>query len=353
MKATLREHLSTQSNALNFIRLILASVVIFDHTWIIGGYAEEAQAPVATWAVNGFFAISGYLIAGSGMRLGFREFMTNRAFRILPAFWTVLILTAFVVSPIAAWISGETWQLGSAITYVTNNAALLITQHGISDTLAAAPYPDVWNGSLWTLFYEFAAYIGAGVLLSFAWARKHALPIVCALLAVLMIGQLLAHGVLDVEESRLVHMVRFAGFFAGGMVVYFLADKIRPGKRLAATAALVLAALFVFDVAEMLGQLPLAVLLLTLGAILPVRAGMNNDISYGIYIWAFPVQQFVILLGLGFLGPWGTGLLSFAVTVPLAWASWLWVEKPANNLRRHVPKRWYGKRPAAVAPARR
>lgn len=63
--------LSGRDNALNALRLLLAVVVLVWHSFVVlGRDADGALASMgATWAVNGFFAVSGYLICGSRLRL--------------------------------------------------------------------------------------------------------------------------------------------------------------------------------------------------------------------------------------------------------------------------------------------
>ena len=94
-----------------------------------------------------------------------------------------------------------------------------------------------------------------------------------------------------------------------------------------------------------LTPLPLGYLLLWLGGTLGVRIGVENDISYGVYIYAFPVQQSLALAGapavLGFAGMAGAALL---LTLPLAWLSWILVERPALRLKN------LGRTPLPAAP---
>ena len=67
----LREALGSRDNALNLVRLVLAGLVIVCHTWMVGGFAGPAfVGALGPWAVYGFFAMSGYLIAGSRLRNG-------------------------------------------------------------------------------------------------------------------------------------------------------------------------------------------------------------------------------------------------------------------------------------------
>ena len=73
---------------------------------------------------------------------------------------------------------------------------------------------------------------------------------------------------------------------------------------------------------------------------LPVRLGSTNDISYGVYIYAFPLQQSFAALGLGEATPFAVfALVSLATTIVLAWASWTLVERPTMNLARRMAPR--------------
>ena len=84
--------------------------------------------------------------------------------------------------------------------------------------------------------------------------------------------------------------------------------------------------------------------MLLLGVVLPLqRVGAVNDISYGMYIYAFPLQQLMNELGANRL-PVGVSLtIAVAATVPFAAASWFFVEKPML--------RWYRNRTRSLARA--
>ncbi|WP_371031002.1 acyltransferase family protein [Pseudoclavibacter sp. JSM 162008] len=349
MNSSLRSALSNRDNALNFVRLILAASVILGHAWAIGGFGETPLGFISGWAVNGFFGISGYLIAGSRMRLAFAAFVTNRALRIFPAFWCVLLVTAFLLAPLSTLLSGETYSITSALNYVVRNAGLYIFQWGIDDTLMNVPFSVAWNGSLWTLFYEFVAYLAAALLLTLAVVRKHALAATAVATACAIVAQILALTVLDVSTNLFLNFLRLGGFFAAGMLIYFLGERIRLELWPAVLAAIIFVALMLFGVAETLAQIPFTYVLLWIGARARIRIGSKNDISYGIYIWGCPVQQLLALSGTAWMGPWLSALVAFVLTVPLAWASWKFVEEPAMRLRNLLPNSWHG---AARQPTR-
>lgn len=337
---TLREHLATRDNALNFVRLLLATIVIFAHSWLLGGFEGGPRIDFGAWAVHGFFAISGYLIAGSRMRLGLREFMANRALRIFPAFWSVLIGVALVVAPVLSFIEGWEYSVSNAVGYIVKNAGLYIFQPKIYNTLEGMPFPWYWNGSLWTLFFEFAAYVGAGLLLTFAIARRRPVVVVGTLLASSIVVQYILVEHLGVEDDFVLKALRLAPYFLAGMLIYFVSDRIQVRTSYFLAALLIFIALIPLGLADMFGQIPLSFAILWLGAKLPVRLGARNDISYGIYIWGWPMQLVVLALGGEMLGAPLAGLLAFACSIPLALASWHFVEKPAMKLRRHLPRAW-------------
>src|SRR5690349_2390477 len=91
--------LDGRDNALNAVRLLLATFVVVDHS------LEAATGQPGPWpylggfAVDGFFAISGYLIAGSRARLEMRPFLWRRALRLMPGYWALLLFTALLAAP--------------------------------------------------------------------------------------------------------------------------------------------------------------------------------------------------------------------------------------------------------------
>ena len=94
------------------MRLLLAGMVIMGHTWLGGRFAGKSFTnSLGTWAVYGFFAISGYLIAGSRLRTGFGTFMLRRAARVLPGFWVCLLVTAFCAAPLISAILGSSYEI--------------------------------------------------------------------------------------------------------------------------------------------------------------------------------------------------------------------------------------------------
>jgi peptidoglycan/LPS O-acetylase OafA/YrhL len=78
-------------------------------------------------------------------------------------------------------------------------------------------------------------------------------------------------------------------------------------------------------------------------------ASRFGDLSYGIYLWAWPMQQFVIV-AMGKMAPFPTVLAcSLASTVACAWLSWHLVERPALRLKPAKSEAWMPNRGHSLA----
>ena len=337
----LSEAFATRANALGTVRLLLAAAVVLSHAYLLLGRDTALTQLLGAWAVNGFFALSGYLIAESRLRLPLGRFLWHRALRILPAFWTVLIAAALVAAPLATLLNGADWPIGGALDYILRNAGLVIVQAGIGSTLAGSPYGE-WNAPLWTLAHEATAYLVAGLALSIAAVRRRPLLWTAAAMAAFMLAALIAFGPFGIPDpTRVVgHGIRLGAFFVAGMLLHALRDRLPLRWWLAAASAAGLLALQSVGLAGVAGQPLLAYLVLWMGARLPLRLGVRDDLSYGLYICAFPVQQLLVIGGAAAaLGVIGSFAAALAIALLLAWASWRLVERPALGLK-SMPAPW-------------
>ncbi|MBO3101390.1 acyltransferase family protein [Cellulomonas fengjieae] len=336
-----QHHLDPSRNSLNQIRLVLATAVLFHHAFPLGGFAGHPSilgVQLGGWAVFGFFAISGYLISASRKAKPLGQFLVLRVARIYPAFWVCLAATAFVLAPIV-YVRNHATLDGFLTTgpvtpanYILVNATLQIGSYGIGDTLISNPYPVAWNGSLWTLFYEFLCYLLIGALGILGIWRRNAWPVAAGfLLSVLAFAnvELLLPYVGGNPDVR-----NFAGlvpFFLGGALVHALKHRLPLTWIGAAVGAAVTAALTLVAPSWGLALASPFMLytLLWLGSTVPSPGLLRrHDISYGVYIYAFPVQQLLAALGVADHGLLPYTLATIAITFPLAAASWLLVERP-------------------------
>jgi peptidoglycan/LPS O-acetylase OafA/YrhL len=349
---------------MDVLRLAAATLVIVAHSYNLTVNEEPLRRfggpEFGDIAVAVFFAISGFLVTASWMsdsRL--RSFLLRRALRILPGLWVVLFLTVafgLVVTalPVTSYLTSlDTWR------YPFERAIVYSTRPSLPGVFTSNPYGSAVNGSLWTLPVEVTAY-GATLLLGVTGLLARRRELVLAATVVLVVVQetiLPDASSLDVTGvgSVLHWLVHFGLYYAAGALLFLYRERIRLSL-LAAAAALVLwVASFDTGVTTLAGQVLLPYVVLVLGYRAPelVDRVMRRigDLSYGTYIYAFPVQQAIIHYQLDISPP-----RLIAITVPItyacAFASWRLVERPALRLRRRLTGEPDGATRAAVVPAR-
>jgi peptidoglycan/LPS O-acetylase OafA/YrhL len=336
-----------RNNALNAWRLILAAQVMLFHSFPITG----RMPPHATLqlmfsvGVDGFFAISGFLITSSWLRRPrLREYLAARGLRILPGLWVCLVVTAFIIAPIAVAIKGGSIRQlllsDGPIGYVWKNAAVLYVQKDISDTPQGIPLSERWNGSLWSLIFEVACYLAVAVigvvgLAKYRWVSPIMLGLGIGL--ALMLPPLTFPGVWTIGQLA----ARSAIMFAAGAVLYQWRNVI-PARwwLVAICAVVVVAAGVLLPDYRVVAGLALAYAVVVSGALIHNKhLRLRTDLSYGVYIYAYPVQQLLAILGLVALNPFAFFAVATAATAPLAAASWFLIEKPAMSLKSRLQHR--------------
>jgi peptidoglycan/LPS O-acetylase OafA/YrhL len=328
------ERVPSSANSLNAMRLAFALVVVISHVPIVRGMHAIfiGDLEIGGWAVAGFFVISGWLVTQSRLRLSFWNFLWRRCLRIFPGFWACLIATAFIAAPIAALAGPGHWRLVAALRYVSRDIALHVFQPGIGTTLQGVPDPSTWNLSLWTLPYEFACYLGVGLLLTFTVARRRPSVVVVAFVVVTVVqAALIIDGTNRATTLQL--SFRLATFFLAGALLA-RCQRIRLTGFGALLSLAVLVVVTAFDDVRMLAALPVAYLCMWLGRVLPLRSvGRTNDVSYGVYVYAWPIQQLLMFTVVARWQAVWFGVISTAITLPVAFLSWRFVEHPALRLK--------------------
>lgn len=351
-RPSIGQGLADSNNALNFVRLVLACAVIVAHTWPVGGFGTAprfAGMDSGDWAVAGFFSLSGFLITGSRLRLPFGGYLLRRALRIFPGFWACLAVVAFGFAPLSVALGAPgSWSVGAGIRHVAVNFTLQVREFNVGSTIRNNPYPLAWNGSLWSLFFEFSAYLVVGGLLGIALFRRRTAPCFAALLVMTTVAYYLAASE-HITSGYVVNGLSLGTSFLAGVLLFAIKDRLPLSRALFALSAVALAVIGFGGLPKLLTAIPFAYGLLYLGATLPTRIGTRNDVSYGVYVYAFPVQQCLAARHLQHEGKLVFMVVAFVLTLPLAWLSWLLVERPGMSLRRKLSRE--KSRPAAAMAA--
>lgn len=347
---------SGRDNNLNLIRAIAATAVLVSHAYPIAlglGTPEPLKAltghSLGGLSVYVFFVISGFLITQSFDRASsWQSFAAARVLRLMPGLIVSLILVGLVVGPLIT-----TWALGAYLSdptlarFLLGNTSLVFMQYELPGVFEDLPYPAI-VGSIWTLFYEVLCYGGVFVLGLLGLVRRPAVAsaVLLAVLGLIYLGDLLFGDL----PRRLENTQNLTAPFIFGMLAYFWRAKLPMVWWL--LPVLLVLPVVAFGTAAYHLSLCLALSYWTLwlgyvpGGVIR-RFNELGDYSYGIYVYAFPVQGLAVYL-MGPQSPVMNMLYSLPPTIALGVLSWLLVEKPAMAQKARVV-RWITPKAAKAA----
>lgn len=342
--------------------MIAASGVLVSHAFPIAlGIGSRQPFEAATGYTLGwicvaiFFAISGFLITRSFDRKPHIEsWLSARVARLFPGLIVVSVLIALVYGPVFTTLAaGEYFSSVQTYTYVPRNVTLAWLQYGLPGVFVDHPYPVAINGSLWTLIHEVTCYFGvflAGVAGALASRRLFAVGL---LLYAAAYAAAALPGVSELVPSRLADLRALSYPFVLGMAFYMWRERVRLSWVIAVALALLVAVLRSTPLFEPVFVAAVAYATFVV-AYVPGGAIRHynrlGDYSYGMYVYAFPVQQAAIAVA-GPMSPLTNIAIAFPITLLFAVASWYAVEKPALD-RRHRLAGWLGRwRRQPAAPA--
>ncbi|MGA3679816.1 acyltransferase family protein [Pseudomonas graminis] len=344
---TLGNLASRRNNNFNLIRMLAATAVLISHSYPLA-LGHDAVEPLSDWiglslgelAVITFFCVSGFFISLSRDRAGSTvDFFTARFLRIYPGLTLVLLLSAFLIGPLFTTLSAsEYFRSGETYGYLTHNLTLFSMKFQLPGVFENTPWPGI-NGSLWTLFYEVALYIlvGAlGALAFFSEGRKFAGFLLCYAALYVAFKCLMLSSALLNDFHRAEFFFRWSLPFVLGMSFYryrhHIAHRFIGFLPSAVLAACTWHTPYFFECFTVAWTY----LIFYLGfATHPVvdRYNQLGDYSYGVYIYAFPIQEILAHLLKG-IGPASMMFLAFPLALVAAVFSWHFIEKPAMAWRR-------------------
>ncbi|PLX03001.1 MAG: acyltransferase [Marinilabiliales bacterium] len=333
-------------NNFDFLRLIFAIFVVLTHSFVLSGLGENDWLSLSTSGrfglsyigVASFFVISGYLIFQSAQRSkNLIDYFRKRILRIFPALIIVLIFT-LILALVLYDGSGCILTNRSFKTYLPNNLSLFNIQMQIDGVFQNNPYKPTINGCLWTLRYEFLFYILSAVFIFFR--RNSFIKVSLIFLFVLLwfgrtffIQELSVYGFYSIKGYDLLFLGTF--YTSGALLAAFeINQKIKPLHIIIFSIFFILTIfvkpLYYFHFVSF----PLFVI--SFGAWSTTY--VNNigksigDLSYGIYIYGFPVQQTLLYyFNLNYLELF---IYSLIITACFAYLSWHIIEKQALKLKK-------------------
>lgn len=322
-----------KSNNLQLMRFVAAVMVIFAHSYAVSGselgsdFVDRHTGGIISIggiSVTLFFLCSGYLISKSIFRTDkFLVYLKARLIRLLPPLVFVVVISillgAFVTS---LSIVG---YFGNINTYKYLLNAVMLPIHNLPGVFEANKYGATVNGSLWTLPVEFACYIACYIFYKLKLLDKKRFYYTIPIVILVLVFEKQVPGILG-------SMVRPCVFFYIGMLYYVYREYIELNIKIVPIFLLLLIAAFMVPVLIKPAMILLwPYILFTIWFAIPQcsdKIGKTGDISYGLYLWGFVVQQLLSHM----FGGQMSQLLNFAlasiISIILAILTFMLTEKP-------------------------
>lgn len=342
----LQDILHDRANNFTLLRLIAALAVLYGHSYALSlGHGEDPISDflISIWgeslpslAVDLFFVTSGFLVTGSFMkRENLFTFIEARALRIYPGLFVAILFCVFVVGsiftvdPVSDYLrSPSVWS------YIKNNFILVGgIQFNLPSVFLTNPYPISVNGSLWTLPVEVTMYFWVAVLGSLALLRDVKVFNLLFLVLCFLFIQSISPGRFSLGyDPRSLHL-GFLFLLGGWFYINRASVSFNYAWLIGLGVLAFIANSYGFSLFVKSVLFAYAVLFIALHPSVRMPSlDRYGDISYGLYIYAFPVQQ-AIAGSIDKVSPLGMVFSSLVITSILAILSWRFVEEPALKLK--------------------
>ncbi|GGC82975.1 acyltransferase family protein [Undibacterium terreum] len=350
-----------KDNNFNLIRFIAASAVLLGHSFALLNRPEPLGKTlgisIGSIAVDLFFITSGFLVAGSLLsKQSAMDYIWARILRIYPALIVMCLLVVFGLGIFFTSLPANAY-LNRPATYAYLGRCMTLlggVAYYLPGVFSDNPYKGAVNGSLWSMVYEIKMYI----LLLLFWlvcsighakngnrVKRTSLLVVANTVFAYILT--IARRLYGLEEDLFIH---FDFMFFTGATYWVLRERILLSLNifLAVIGTLLASVLISTQAFSVVYQLSIAYVLFYLAYVPAGFVRKYNalpDNSYGIYIYAFPVQQSLIALFPG-ISVSALTAASFGITLCFAYASCYLIEQPALKL-----KKIFGKRTIVTTPS--
>ncbi|SAB69671.1 acyltransferase 3 [Enterobacter hormaechei] len=335
------------NNNLDLVRILLAISVIYGHGYFMvdnhGSRELLNQLFPFTYsgslAVKVFFFISGMLVTNSLLKGSTAtSFVISRFFRIMPAFVATIFITAFILGPIlSTYDFGTYFSDPLLLDYIKSNP-LTGVSYKLPGVFESNHLSVAVNGSLWTIPYEVRAYIGLLALyMIIGRNQKNIATIISILIICIPIFDLNKYTFINFKGNDFKLVI---SCFSLGAIYAINQNKIPVNLHI--PAGLFIMHYFINDamLSQTLFFFSACTLCLWFSSLKHVkRIKVSNDISYGVYLWGFVVQQILA----SYLHDYGLVVnqaLSIIITIAVGYISFIYIEKPSmligNSLKQYI-----------------
>jgi peptidoglycan/LPS O-acetylase OafA/YrhL len=340
---------NARHNSYDLLRLILAFFVLISHAYWLKGIENpdiytitNSQTYLAEIGLIGFFALSGFLISKSFLRRkDIIQYSINRVLRIFPGFWVCLFLTAFFFAPIIFYL--EKGNLNnfplfgnwSATNYLRLNYTTVINQVNLKGVLDSVSRKNL-NGSIWTLHVELMCYLLTVCLGYLGLLRRKKLLLIFILISFTLYLSILFD--FDYVESLKYYIPfkkakLFMAYLFGSLIVVF-EKQILNQKFMIISGVFVILILLLPPLFKMFFPLVFTVFFLSSFSLFQIN--LKYDISYGFYVYAWPIQQLILVFYSPEINLFSFICLTLLLLIPISVLSFLYIEKPIISQKNKV-----------------
>ncbi|MDR0782090.1 MAG: acyltransferase [Pseudomonadales bacterium] len=335
------------------IRLLAASSVIFSYAFLIATGADTTdplKSTGYTTAVYGIFILfilSGFWVTESARRsatLG--DFIRKRFLRIMPALVVSTLVITYGICPLfdqSGW-----WEFVKSPS-VLSEVLQVITLHSKDLHFANVAFylssyandmlPGTASSVLWTIRLGVMGYLFIG-LMALAGLFNPRRWFALLLVLLLAVGGASLIWIYAISPPWLGELLFILPALVCGIFMNLLVRYHKPRIWLALLLLMGIVPAVQYGVLAQAFPFLVAYPLIWLGSLrLPLltRGYTGTDISYGVYLYGWPLTQVMR----GFMGPGLSGyeltLYALPLTLLVAWLSWRLVEKPALRFKNGFP----------------
>lgn len=335
-----------RTTGFDYLRVGLAVSVVLWHTVQVS-YGQTAAniivsgpfRPVIAIILPAFFALSGFLVAGSLERnTSLIRFGSLRILRIVPALAVEVVLSALILGPILTTLTLAQYFSDPILHHYFLNILGMI-HFTLPGLFADNPYPRIVNRQLWTIPFELKCYLTLAALAGFGIVKRRWLFLIAVL-------ALQAIDALEYFTHLNGHPVGYPGIsgwklvlsFLDGVLIYRFRDLVLYRASWFVVAMISSFVLLSVPLGDLLMAFPVTYLIVYVGLLNPKRNILVRfgDLSYGIFLYGFAVQQVVATWGAWTHVWYVNALLTLPIVSAIACFSWYLIEKPALELRKHL-----------------
>lgn len=328
-----------RNNNFDFLRFYFAFIVLIAHLIVLSGVGSlQKLLPYFSSyiSVTAFFIISGFLITNSYLRSGsLKSYFKKRAARLLPAYLVVIILSSFCFSVFSTYSPTEYFTNPQFYKYLLAN---LTFQNYIEPCLPGvflSKTPTcVVNAALWTLKIEVAFYITLPIIIAIIGKLKRRFLVLISIYILSVVYKAMFEYLgyylqIDMLTFLSRQLPGFLSYFIAGMLIYFSVDLFHKYKTILFFFGLIVFVVERHFGLELLSPFALALIVFYVAFSFDWlnNFAKHGDISYGIYIYHFPIMNVAVEMGLfQYFNPLFALLIVIVCIFMISYFSWHFLE---------------------------